>query len=192
MDLSHANTHKKSLLLRDNIVLKIIVFMIIIWAVNIGFVVIHEAGHCLTAIFFGYDVINVYINPLGLKGSTTHASISDVTTFSMVLCAGIVLTTIAGMALYWLNSRLLLYIIIVRTLESTINIAKGSDMGILISVIDQHAYAFMAIMLIINAMFAIKITIDFVQSLESSPIINNIINKDDFPAVSTIIGTIFH
>jgi hypothetical protein len=68
---------------------RVLLFVFIIWAVNLAYGFAHEAAHALAVKTLGGQVYGIYVNPLGTDAYTSH---------SYAAGSGLVAVELAGMA----------------------------------------------------------------------------------------------
>lgn len=136
---------------RTSAALKLFAILLAVWLLNVGFVVIHEGGHCALAAAFGARVYNVYVSATGLEGSTTHDPLAVQSQAELVLAAGMIATMAALVIASLARFELAVYVLGLRTVESLLNFSSGSDMLILLGNIGANAYLLSALMIGIAA-----------------------------------------
>jgi len=124
------------------ILYRIGILLIAFWLLNVFFVACHEAGHALVATAFGAKVLDIYINPLGLSGATTHTVLPVYYQSDLVVCAGVISTTVITILAFAARQELAVYVLALRTIESLINYSAGSDMAVML---DKFGYGTLAI-----------------------------------------------
>jgi hypothetical protein len=132
--------------------LKLSAILVAIWLLNVAFVAVHEGGHCAAAASFGSQIYNVYINPTGLEGSTTHTQLDNQAQTDAVLAAGVTATTLAIIIAYTIRLEIAVYVLGLRTVESLLNYTSGSDMFCLLKNVGSDAYMLSIALIVITGL----------------------------------------
>lgn len=139
---------------------KIVCFMLLLWAANICYGYMHEAAHAFVVEALGGKVYEIYVNPLGTDAHTIHSAITGELDDILLELAGMIMTTgIAFMTLRMEYAPLTLFMSL-RTSIYALNYAPGTDISNVYLMIGSASMLFSLLLVALNlACAAIAISV---------------------------------
>ncbi|HTY91002.1 MAG TPA: hypothetical protein VMC84_07490 [Methanocella sp.] len=135
--------------------LTILAFVFILWAANISYGYIHEAGHALVVKSLGGQVYEIYVNPLGTDAYTLHSYVSGIIGSVSVEMAGLVVTTLLAFFALISDYAPLPVFVALRTAIYALNYAPGTDIYEVHQLLGNASLLISAILVFLNLACAI-------------------------------------
>ncbi len=139
--------------------LGILALALILWAANLSYGFIHEAGHALVIKTLGGQVYEIYVNPLGTDAYTLHSFISGTPGMISMELAGLTVTTLLAFLVLLSDYAPLPIFISIRTAIYALNYAPGTDIFEIQRLIGNYSLLITAALVALNlACAAIAVT----------------------------------
>ena len=135
---------------RKEIIVKTFIILIILWAANLAYCLIHETAHAVIAVAAGGEVYGVYVNALGDKGHTIYSPLDNPMTMAAVYAAGTATTTLLALGTLWLDITPVTMLFAIRTSLSALNYSPGTDMAMVQALAGETSIYLSIVLIIIN------------------------------------------
>lgn len=150
-----------------NAILKALAFILILWAANILYGLLHEAAHAAAVIMMGGQVYAIYVNPLGTDAYTVHSCVSGLADTVSLEAAGMAATTLLAFITLQAGYRPVPIFIAMRTAIYSLNYSPGTDIQAIQQSIGAGAMLITLILLALNLACIAMAVLSMIKSLET-------------------------
>ncbi len=142
-----------------NAAAKALVFILVIWAANLSYGLVHEAAHALVVKTLGGQVFEIYVNPLGTDAHTAHSGITGTAGLLSLELAGMAVTTMLAFFTLLADYAPLPLFMALRTAIYALNYAPGTDISMVQQVLGSGSIVISLFLVALNlACAAVAVT----------------------------------
>jgi len=135
--------------------IKITCFILIIWAANIAYGIVHESGHAMVVEALGGHVYDIYVNTMGTDAFTIHSEMPGIDSGVLVEVAGMAMTTLLAFLSLFVGYAPLTWFIALRTTIYALNYDTSTDMSDIYRLIGHGSWVLSAVLVAMNLMCAL-------------------------------------
>jgi|GEM_PF-6007968 len=142
-----------------NILVKVFIFILVIYAANLSYGFLHEMGHALVIKTLGGQVYDIYVNPFGTDAYTLHSCVTGTSDTVILELAGMAVTTVLAFLTLLSGYTPLPLFIALRTSIYALNYDPGTDIYVVHQAVGNASLLFSFALIALNlACAAIALT----------------------------------